>query len=514
MRRATHKDDQRAGEGSKVAFALSALAWVALWAAAAAVVGSSLLLAGPGEVLRAFAETALAGDFWRAVGRTSVRILSTMAASAAAGTVLGLASARFRLLGTFLAPPLQVMKSAPVGCVVVVVLVMSGSAGALAAIVAFVALPPFYVAALDGCAARPLLAEQVLRRAGAGRLRVFLSCTWPAMLPFCAARPLLAEQVLRRAGAGRLRVFLSCTWPAMLPFFRAAAKTAVGLSWKAGITAELLCVPLGSVGAAVYASKLTLDMPSLLMWTVVVMALGWASEKALLWLLGLTGASPRWAVRLARRRVAAGGQPPASLEIDRATFGYGDAPVLSDVRLTVGPGERLCLMAPTGAGKTTLVSLLAGMGRPQSGNVSAPALLGIVAQRDTLVETLTFFENVQLVCGESVPPKRLAEELSCLLPGGALHRPACELSGGTRRLVQIARAVYGPGRALVMDEPFAGLDEQANERACAFILAHQGGRALLVTTHHAADAERLDASVATLDGVSTRSCAGRVTLCG
>lgn len=480
MRRATHKDDQRAGEGSKAAFALSALAWVALWAAAAAVVGNSLLLAGPGEVLRAFAETALAGDFWRAVGRTSARILSTMAASAAAGTVLGLASARFRLLGTFLAPPLQVMKSAPVGCVVVVVLVMSGSAGALAAIVAFVALPPFYVAALDGC----------------------------------AARPLLAEQVLHRAGAGRLRVFLSCTWPAMLPFFRAAAKTAVGLSWKAGITAELLCMPLGSVGAAVYASKLTLDMPSLLMWTVVVMTLGWASEKALLWLLGLTGASPRWAVRLARRRVAAGGQPPAPLEVDRATFGYGDAPVLSDVRLTVGPGERLCLMAPTGAGKTTLVSLLAGMGMPQGGNVSAPALLGVVAQRDTLVETLTSFENVQLVCGESVPPKRLAEELSCLLPGGALHRPACELSGGTRRLVQIARALYGPGCALVMDEPFAGLDEQANERACAFILAHQGGRALLVTTHHAADAERLDASVATLDGASARSCAGRVTLCG
>ena len=480
MRRTADKGDSKTGEGAKAAYALSALVWVALWAAAAAVVGNSLLLAGPAETLGALAEAVATGDFWQAVGRTSARILATMAASALAGTALGLAAARFGLLRTFLAPPLQVMKSAPVGCVVVVVLVMSGSAGALAVIVAFVALPPFYVAALDGC----------------------------------ASRPLLAEQVLRRAGAGRMRVFLSCTWPAMLPFFCAAAKTAVGLSWKAGITAELLCVPLGSVGAAVYASKLTLDMPSLLMWTVVVMALAWASEKALLWLLGLTKSSPRWAVRLARwRPAAAKAEVPAALEVDRVRFSYGDALVLSDVRLGVEPGEQLCLMAPTGAGKSTLVSLLAGAAVPQGGTVSAPALLGIVAQRDTLVESLSALENVQLVCGGSVPSERLVSELSDLLPAGALHRPACELSGGTRRLVQIARALYGPGCALVMDEPFAGLDDRANERACAFILSHQDGRALLVTTHHAADAERLGAAVATLDGAPQRPCTNHGTLC-
>lgn len=465
MSRRPGREEAGAPEGSKAAYALSALFWVVLWAVAASVVGNSLLLAGPAETLQAFVRVVPTAGFWEAVGSTGARILLVGAASAVAGAVLGFAAARWRPLRVLLAPPVQVMKSVPVACLVVVVLVLAGSSGALIAIVVCVALPPFYVAALEG---------------------------WQA-------RPRLTERVLRRAGVGSLPVFLGCTWPALLPFLTAATKTAVGLSWKAGITAELLCVPLGSMGAAIYASKLTLDVPALLMWTVVVMALGWASERVLLFLLGLTADSPRWAVRIAAARSFASDLEPAAVEIRGAAFAFGARPVLDEVSLRVAAGERMCLMAPTGSGKTTLVSLLTGERTPFAGAVSTPPLLGIVAQDCTLVGTLSALDNVRLACGRRVDDDRLEAELGSLLPEGTLHRRASELSGGTRRLVEIARALYGPGGALVMDEPFAGLDEQANARACAFILAYQEARPLLVATHRREDANRLEASVVALE---------------
>lgn len=467
MKNTANKTDFKTESNPKIGHVFAVLFWIAVWALVAGGIGNPLLLAGPLETLQTLAQALVSDGFWRSVGQTTMRIVLTGLASALVGALLGVAAANWRFVQVLLAPVLQVMKSAPVGCVVVIVLVMSGSAGALVAIVAFVTLPPMYVAVLEGSNAR------------AGQSRT-------------------CEQVLSCAGVGRVRIFLSCTWPTMLPFLLAATKTAVGLSWKAGITAELLCVPLGSVGAAIYASKLTLDMPSLLMWTVVVMTLGWVCEKVLLALLGLTANSPRLAVKMSCRRTPPRVSPGALIFEDVA-FAYRYAMVLEGVSLVVPPGERVCLMAPTGAGKTTLISLAIRENRSQKGTVCAPALLGVVAQTDALVEVLTPLENVQLVSGSEISVDQLEREMGALLPAGTLDRAVSELSGGTRRLVQIARALYSPGKALVMDEPLTGLDVKTNKSACAFILSHQNGRPLLLTTHHAEDAQRLDARVVALD---------------
>ncbi len=489
------KPDRHTDNKSKLGLVLAAIFWIVLWAVVVHVQGNPLLLAGPAETLQALWQAVVTQDFWQAVGQTSARILATAAVSALLGVGLGLVAAGCNPVRILLSPILQVMKSVPVGCVVVIVLVMSGAAGALIVIVAFVVLPPFYVAALDG---------------------------WQN-------RSRESERVLRCAGVSRFRVFLSCTWPSMLPFLLTATKTAVGLAWKAGITAELLCVPLGSIGAAVYASKLTLDMPSLFMWTIVVMTLGWASEKLLLCLLRLTRKSPRWAVALSCWREPSQSSLPLSqssppvlqhsldlshsspssetLAAEEVSFAYGDRLVLSELTLSIAPGERVCLMAPTGSGKTTLISLLVGANKAQKGSVVAPRRLGVVTQKDTLVETLTPLENVQLVCGGYVAKSQLERELAALLPEGTIGRAVEELSGGTRRLVQIARAIYSATQALVMDEPFAGLDDQTNARACEFICAHQENRPLLVATHHSLDARRLDARVVTLDGAGGLSAA-------
>ena len=484
-----------------VADGLGILFWLAVWFAAAALVGNDLLLAGPAQTTEALLGSFADAAFWQAVGTTTARILAAGTLSAAAGVVLGALAYRFSWGRHLMSAPLQVMKSAPVACVIVVVLVAWGANGALVAIVAFVALPPFYV----------------------------------AMTQALKSRPRDAETVLGLAGVPRARTFAGCIWPSALPFFTAASKTAVALSWRAGITAELLCLPMGTIGSAVYASKLTLDSAQLLALTVVVMVLSWVCEKAVVALLGLTGRLARRAavpsarttspttegatasipasgapVVAAPAPVAASPAPAASecapttaaslssIVLDQASKEYGAHQALGAFALRVDPSERVCLMAPTGSGKSTAIRLMLHAEKPDAGSVQSPARIGAVLQTPSLVDGLTTFENVSLAAGRGVTDAQVADALAHLLPAGALEKTPTELSGGMKRLAEIARAMLSDGEAIVLDEPFAGLDEESHARVCAFILDNLHGRPLVVATHDPVDAELLDARIARL----------------
>ncbi len=486
-----------------VAHGLGILFWLAVWFAAAALVGNDLLLAGPADAGAALVTDLADPVFWQAVANTSARILGAGTLSSLAGVALGALAYRFRWVAEGLSAPLQVMKSAPVACVIVVVLVAWGAGGALVTIVAFVAFPPFYV----------------------------------GMMQALESRPRQAEAVLRLAGVSKARVFAACIWPSALPFFTAASKTAVALSWRAGITAELLCLPMGSIGAAVYASKLTLDSAGLLALTVVVMVLSWVCEKAVVTLLDLSG---RAGVRAACKRntqtaagnggraetvlsdgshaeAADGGTVPtkdvtsAAIVLEDVGKAYGHHVALERLTLRVEPGQRVCLMAPTGSGKSTAIRLMLGMEQPDAGNARAaepgsactqgariPERFGAMLQTPSLVEGLTALENVMLAARDDVSQEQARAALAGLLPEGGCDKAPSELSGGMKRLAELVRALLSGGQAIVLDEPFAGLDEESHRKACAFILDNLHGRPLVVATHDPVDAELLDARIARL----------------
>lgn len=442
--------------------ALGIAFWVALWFALAALVGNELLFAGPLETARALAHGFTEARFWEAVNGTTARILATTAGASMAGVAAGALAHRFWWFRQLTAPALQVMKSAPVACVIVIVLVAWGSAGALIAIVAFVAFPPFYV----------------------------------GMMQALDERPRHTEEVLKLAGVSRWRSFACCAWPAALPYFRAASKTAVALSWRAGITAELLCLPLGSIGSQVYASKLTLDSGQLLAWTITVMVLSWLTEKAALALLRLSGRAARLALRRRTQpKDGAANRLPEALVWEGASRAFGSLRVLEAFSLHVAPGERVCLMAPTGTGKTTALHLALGFTEPDSGSTSAPDRVGAMLQAPALVESLTALENVLLAAASDVTERDVERALDELLPEGGAQLEPAQLSGGMKRLTELARALLSAGRAIVLDEPFAGLDAKTRERACAFILDHLEGRPLILATHDETDAQLLDATI-------------------
>lgn len=449
---------------------LGILFWIAVWFVAASVIGNDLLLASPLDAAAALVRSLTEPAFWSAVATTSLRIVLTGTVAALAGALLGAISYRLPLLHRLLAPALQAMKSAPVACVIVIVLVAWGSTGALIVIVAFVALPPFYVSI-----------QQAL-----------------------AARPRRTEGVLRAAGVAPWRIFLACAWPAACPFFTAASRTAVALSWRAGVTSELLCLPLGSIGASVYASKLTLDSAELLVWTFVVMLLSWITEKLVGGFLRLSERSVHLALvglPAPAASTAAGAEHEGSALIaDEVRRSYDGDLVLDGFSLRVGPGQRVCLMAPTGTGKSTLIDLLTGFSAPDEGRASAPRSLGVALQTTTLIDDLTAFENVVLAARDSIEQQHIADALAELLPEGAAERRAIELSGGMKRLTELVRALFSGGRAIILDEPFTGLDPASRERACAFILANLNDRPLLLATHDPSDAILLNADIVALSG--------------
>ena len=188
------------------------------------------------------------------------------------------------------------------------------------------------------------------------------------------------------------------------------------------------------------------------------------------------------------------------LSAQNLSFSYGNRPVLQNLSFTLQPGERLLLLGPSGAGKTTLLRLLCGLLEPEKGQIQRPARLGVVFQEDRLLPTLTLEENLCLVSRTPALARQIGEELGL----GSLfsHYPAT-LSGGQRRRGALCRALAFSCDALLMDEPFQGLDEESRKKAARCILDHQEGRALLVISHQPEDAGLLQARKITLESLMT-----------
>jgi len=143
---------------------------------------------------------------------------------------------------------------------------------------------------------------------------------------------------------------------------------------------------------------------------------------------------------------------------------------LRDVTLAIAPGDFVALLGPSGCGKSTLLRLIAGLDAPDSGalrwagGAPGPGEIGFVFQDATLLPWATAEENVSLPLRlRGIPRKTVRAEVRAALARVGLSgfeeaRPR-ELSGGMRMRVSIARALVGRPRVLLMDEPFAALDE-------------------------------------------------------
>jgi predicted ABC-type transport system involved in lysophospholipase L1 biosynthesis ATPase subunit len=200
----------------------------------------------------------------------------------------------------------------------------------------------------------------------------------------------------------------------------------------------------------------------------------------------------------------------------RKNYRSGDATleVLRGVDLTVAPGESVSIRGESGSGKSTLLNVLAGLDRPDSGelfwNDEATAklslgeltarrarFLGMVFQAYYLIPEIDALGNVLMGARMlGVPGRearaRAAELLARVGLSGRAHHVPAQLSGGERQRVAVARALMNRPKVLLADEPTGNLDERTGDGVVDLLLGvcAEEKTALVLVTHNAAHARR------------------------
>ena len=168
----------------------------------------------------------------------------------------------------------------------------------------------------------------------------------------------------------------------------------------------------------------------------------------------------------------------AAIEIDRVSHVYagpeGGVPALSNVSMKVGAGRFIVIVGPSGCGKTSLLMMMAGLRDHTEGRIDVhgapmpkpdPERVGVIFQEASLFPWLTTFDNIEFplsLRGMSKDERRRKSQPMLQLVGltGFGERYPHELSGGMKQRVSIARGLVQDPPVLLMDEPFAALDEQ------------------------------------------------------
>ena len=421
--------------------------WLVVWEVASVAVAQPLILPGPLACFAASARLLAAPSTWMTLAGSGARILGGLALACVCAAVLAVASWRSGVCRRLVGPAMLLIKATPVACAVVLLLIWLGSVRVSIAAVFLMALPGVYFSLLEGLG----------------------HVDGPV------------AEMFRVHGVRGLRFALAHAWPSVLPYVLPCARSVIGMSWKAGVAAELIGMAVGTVGERIYQAKLLIETADLFAWTVLVVAASWVCERVLVRLLECSGpAAWRTAVRwhgLGTVDVPGAGGIRVVVG-DRAPW----APALSGVVLDVSAGGRICVAGPSGAGKTTLLGLAMGECR---GRCAA------VFQDARLVEGASALDNVLVCARRDVTGDEVAALLTRLIPGIDPAAPVRDLSGGQRRRVELARALLAPGDTLVLDEPFTGLDRKARDVAATVVLEQLRGRTLILATHDQTDAQAL-----------------------
>lgn len=224
--------------------ALVAAFWLTVWELLSLAVGKEVLLPSPFAAARHLASLACTKAYWLSCASTLLRICSGLLIGAAAGMLIAIACHCSRILRALAAPLLSIIRATPVASFIILALVWIGR-GRVPAFTSFLMVVPVMCGGMA-------VAFQSIDNKLCEVAQVF-------RLPFAK------------------KVF-SLYIPSVLPAFAGSFRTSMGLAWKAGVAAEVLCTPSGSIGSSLYDSKVYLETADLFAWTASVIILSMILE--------------------------------------------------------------------------------------------------------------------------------------------------------------------------------------------------------------------------------------------
>ena len=232
--------------------------WAAVWEGLSLIVRSDLLLPGPLTVFRRLFELCLTGSFWAQLGASFLRVLGGLTGGIVLGVVLAALCEGFRWADTLISPAVRVLRTVPVASVIILVLLWVGKNSVPALISAMMVLPVLWENTRAGIGAAD---EKLLEMASAYEM-------------------------------GHFARFRYVRLPALLPHLLSGVSAGIGLAWKSGVAAEVLCLPGFAIGTRIYESKIYLETVDLFAWTAAVVLLSLVIEGGIR--RGLGKAVERW----------------------------------------------------------------------------------------------------------------------------------------------------------------------------------------------------------------------------
>lgn len=181
------------------------------------------------------------------------------------------------------------------------------------------------------------------------------------------------------------------------------------------------------------------------------------------------------------------------IELKNVSFSYGELQILKDFNLKLSGGECVQLYGTSGSGKTTVARIILGLENADSGQIVVPQKISVVFQEDRLLENLDVLRNIRLVLskGQYNIADNLLKEFGLY---NVRKKRVSTLSGGMKRRIALVRAIAYGGDALILDEPFNGLDSD-NKQIAANIIKREfidKNKPMLLITHIKEDAELLN----------------------
>lgn len=227
--------------------------WIIVWQLGCMALDQEILLVSPVSVAARLFELVQQSSFWSSILFSVGRITLGFFIGFFFGLLLAFVSSRIRLIRELIQPVITVMKSVPVASFVILCLIWISSKNLSVFITFVMVFPIIYTNILEGILTTD---KQLLEMAG-----IF--------------------NVTKRK---RLRfIYL----PHIMPFLRSACSVTLGMCWKAGIAAEVIGIPSGSIGEKLYEAKIYLSTPDLFAWTVVIIVISLIFEKLFLLVLNL-----------------------------------------------------------------------------------------------------------------------------------------------------------------------------------------------------------------------------------
>lgn len=228
--------------------------WLLIWQLAHMAVGKSVLLPSPAETLNALFRLSGTGELWGAVGSSLMRIMTGYLLGMLTGCLLAVITSGSRLLRDFFRPLMVIMKTTPVASFIILAVVWLKSVNVPAFTVTLIVAPIFWSNVYTGIIS---VDRDLLEMARMYRFS-------------------------RRALVTKLYI------PSVMPYFHSAMTVGIGMAWKSGVAAEVICNPGNSIGSGLYESKIYLETDTMFAWTVTVIILSIILEKAVVSILDRT----------------------------------------------------------------------------------------------------------------------------------------------------------------------------------------------------------------------------------